>query len=156
MHQLVQAGVALYNPDNPKRPVNSPHAVYQIAPEILKLLQTYKAGKYKANLKTYLSAAKTLTEMYAKEREMAMVPLKLRDGVEIALSPGTHSLLIKAIAEEFAPRFIADGRLVYIGDTGDKNGYLSVDLLAGLGVKLDNHGKLPDVVTLGSGTTGSS
>jgi len=77
---------------------------------------------------------------------MAMVPLKLRDGVEIALSPGTHSLLIKAIVEEFAPRFIADGRLVYVGDTGDKNGYFDVDLLAGLGVKLDNHGKLPDAV----------
>jgi len=30
MHQFVQAGIALYNPDDPSRPVNSPHAVYQI------------------------------------------------------------------------------------------------------------------------------
>ena len=27
MHQLVDAGIALYNPDNPQRPVNSPNAV---------------------------------------------------------------------------------------------------------------------------------
>lgn len=31
-HQLVQAGVVLYNPDDPSRPVNSPKAVYQISP----------------------------------------------------------------------------------------------------------------------------
>lgn len=32
MHQFVQAGVALYNPDQPGRPVISPHAVYRIEP----------------------------------------------------------------------------------------------------------------------------
>jgi hypothetical protein len=30
MHQFCDAGVALYNPDKPDRPVNSPKAVYQI------------------------------------------------------------------------------------------------------------------------------
>jgi hypothetical protein len=32
MHQMVDAGIALYNPDDPRRPVNSPKSVYQIAP----------------------------------------------------------------------------------------------------------------------------
>jgi hypothetical protein len=32
MHQFVQAGLALYNPDDLGRPVNSPRAVYRIAP----------------------------------------------------------------------------------------------------------------------------
>jgi len=32
------------------------------------------------------------------------------------------------------------------GDTGDKYGYFDVDFLAELGIVLDNHGKLPDVV----------
>src|SRR5512136_610237 len=35
MHQFVAAGIALYNPDDPKRPVNSPKAVYQIEPNTL-------------------------------------------------------------------------------------------------------------------------
>jgi hypothetical protein len=39
-------------------------------------------------LEEHLSIHKTLAEMYAKEREMAMVPLKIGDGVEIALSAG--------------------------------------------------------------------
>src|ERR1035438_8097304 len=41
MHQLVAAGIALYNPDNPARPVNSPKAVYQIEPDTLKVRRTF-------------------------------------------------------------------------------------------------------------------
>ena len=44
------------------------------------------------------------------------------------------------------PRFVAEGVLVYVGDTGDKYGYLDADPLARLGMSLDGHGKLPDVV----------
>jgi len=146
MHQFVQAGVALYNPDKPDRPVNSPHAAYQIAPEVLAVLRTYKTKKYRQQLAEHLSVHKTLAKMYARQREVAMVPLKLRDGLEIALSAGDHSLLIKAIVEEFGPRFIAGGKLVYVGDTGNKYGYFDVNLLSSVGVVLDNRGKLPDVV----------
>src|ERR1039457_6154487 len=39
MHQFVDAGIALYNPDKPDRPVNSPAAVYQIEPAALALLR---------------------------------------------------------------------------------------------------------------------
>ena len=146
MHQFVQAGIAIYNPDKQSRPVNSPHAVYQLSPELLEVLQAYGTSEYQVNLEEYLSIHQTLAAMYAREREMAMVPLKVKEGVEIALSAGNHSLLIKAVVEEFAPRFVFGGRLVYVGDTGDKYGYFDVDLLAALGVVLDNHGKLPDVV----------
>ncbi|MGK4233801.1 hypothetical protein ACK2MR_22115 [Providencia hangzhouensis] len=38
MHQFCDAGVALYNPDKPDRPVNSPKAVYQIEPAVLSLI----------------------------------------------------------------------------------------------------------------------
>jgi len=144
MHQFVQAGIARYNPDEPGRPVNSPHAVYQITPELLEVLRTYKTRAYRAKLGKYLLAHKTLAKMYAKEREMAMAPMKVKSGVEITLSAGDHSLLIKAIEEECVPRFVAEGVLVYVGDTGDKYGYLDADLLAQLGMSLDGHGKLPD------------
>jgi len=36
--------------------------------------------------------------------------------------------------------------LIYAGDTGDKWGYFDAVLLASLGVKVDSHGKMPDVV----------
>nr|VFJ67023.1 MAG: BsuBI/PstI restriction endonuclease C-terminus [Candidatus Kentron sp. DK] len=40
IHQLCDAGIVLYNPDDPNRPVNSPKAVYQIEPAALALLRS--------------------------------------------------------------------------------------------------------------------
>jgi BsuBI/PstI restriction endonuclease domain len=62
------------------------------------------------------------------------------------LCPGEHSELIRDIIEEFAPRFAPNGVLIYAGDTGDKMGYFDHNSLAMLGVTVDNHGKMPDVV----------
>lgn len=60
--------------------------------------------------------------------------------------PHSDSQLIRAIIEEFAQRFAPGSILVYAGDTGDKWGYFDAPLLAELGVDVDLHGKMPDVV----------
>ncbi|MGB9152818.1 MAG: BsuBI/PstI family type II restriction endonuclease [Alphaproteobacteria bacterium] len=146
MHQFMQGGLVVYNPDNPSRPVNSPHAVYQVTPETLTLLRTYGAGKWDVQLAAYSSEQKGLASKYAREREMSLVPVTVAPGKKIQISPGEHSLLIKAIIEEFAPRFVPGGVLIYAGDTGEKMGYFDRERLAGLGVTVDSHGKMPDVV----------
>ena len=43
-------------------------------------------------------------------------------------------------------RFVPEGRLIYVGDTGNKWGYFDNAFLAELGVKTDTHGKMPDVI----------
>lgn len=146
MHQFVRAGIAIYNPDDPTRPVNSPKAVYQIAPPVLALLQTFGTPEWDAALAKYLTHAKTLAERYAAEREMNMIPVVTADGKTLRLTPGEHSVLIKAIVEEFAARFAPGSTLLYAGDTGDKMGYFDKGLMALLGVTVDSHGKMPDVV----------
>lgn len=146
MHQFCEAGVALYNPDKPDRPVNSPKAVYQIEPAALVLLRTFDTPAWHDSLAAYLAERETLVARYAKEREQNRVPLEIALGQQITLSPGEHSELIRAIIEDFAPRFAPGSVLVYVGDTGDKWGYFDAALLAGLGVDVDSHGKMPDVV----------
>ena len=146
MHQLVAASIALYNPDNPVRPVNSPKAVYQIQPDTLTLLRSFATAAWNKNLATYLETRQTLVARYAQEREMQKLPVSLATGDTIRLSPGNHSELIKAIIEEFAPRFVPGGVLVYAGDTGDKWAYFDKELMTKLGVAVDGHGKMPDVV----------
>ncbi len=146
MHQMVDAGIALYNPDDPERPVNSPKAVYQIAPAALALVRCYGTSGWDAALANFLRENETLAARYAKERAMHQIPVHLPQGEEIALSPGGHSELIKAIIEAFAPRFAPGSTLVYAGDTGDKWGYFDEILLQQLGVTVDAHGKMPDVV----------
>jgi hypothetical protein len=146
MHQLVAAGIALYNPDEPDRPVNSPKAVYRIEHDTLKLLRKFGTKSWNSCLRKYLKARTTLAARYAREREMRKLPVQLATGETIRLSPGAHSELIKKIIEEFGPRFVPSASLIYAGDTGHKWGYFDRELLAKIGVVVDGHGKMPDVV----------
>lgn len=146
MHQFCDAGIALYNPDQLDRPVNSPKAVYQIEPFVLALLRTFDTQRWHENLAEYLARRESLVARYANAREQNRVPVEIMPGRKISLSPGEHSELIREIIENFAPRFAPGSVLVYAGDTGDKWGYFDAALLSELGVEVDAHGKMPDVV----------
>ena len=146
VHQFVDAGIAVYNPDKPDRPVNSPAAVYQIEPSALALLRSFDTKAWHENLTAYLAKRQTLAARYALERKQNLVPVQIAPGKEITLSPGEHSELIRAIIEDFGARFVPGGVLIYAGDTGDKWGYFDAPTLAKLGVNVDSHGKMPDVV----------
>ena len=146
MHQMVQAGIALYNPDKPDRPTNSPKAVYQISPAAIAVIKKYGGGEWAQSVTAFKKEASTLAARYAKERQMDMVQVKVRNGLEVKLSPGSHNDLIKAAIEEMAPRFIPGAMLVYIGDTGEKWGFFDSGLAAQIDLSVDAHGKMPDVV----------
>jgi hypothetical protein len=146
IHQFVEAGIATYNPDNPDRAVNSPKAVYRVSTEFLSMVKAYGSSEWDSELKHFKKTQMTLTAKYAKCRELNMIPVALKDGSELRLSPGEHSQLIKEIIEEFGPRFAPGSKLVYVGDTGNKYGYYDKELLLMIGVDLDDHGKMPDVI----------
>jgi hypothetical protein len=146
MHQMVQAGIALYNPDKPDRPTNSPKAVYQISPAALQVVKAYKTRTWRRKLAAFKKSVSTLVEQYAQERQMDMVQVRVRDGLAVSLSPGKHNELIRLIIEDMAPRFMPGATLVYIGDTGDKWGFFDKELAAQLGLNVEEHGKMPDVV----------
>lgn len=146
LHQFCDGGIALYNPDEPDRPVNSPKACYQIAAELHKVLLTYGTAAWKKSLEEHMANISTLVEQYAMARKMEMIPLKLNDGTNLILSPGAHSQLIKDIIVEFGPRFVPEAEVIYIGDTGAKEDHFKKERLAELGVTVDRKGKLPDVV----------
>ena len=146
MHQMVQAGIALYNPDMPDRPTNSPKAVYQISPAALQVVKAYKTRTWSRKLAAFKKSVSTLVEQYAQERQMDMVQVRVRDGQAVSLSPGKHNDLIRLIIEDMAPRFLPGATLVYIGDTGDKWGFFDKELAAQLGLNVEEHGKMPDVV----------
>lgn len=146
MHQFLEAGIACYNPDKPERPVNSPAAVYQIEPTTLALLRTFGSAAWRSRLTAYLAGRETLIARYAMERSQNRVPVTIAPGKRISLSPGEHSELIRSVIEDFGSRFVPGGVLVYAGDTGEKMGYFDIVLLDQLGVAIDSHGKMPDVV----------
>ena len=145
-HQMVQAGIALYNPDKPDRPVNSPKAVYQISPAALKVIKSYKTNIFEKELADFIEKQSTLSAQYAHEREMNMVSVRIKEDYHIKISPGKHSELIRDIIEQMAPRFLQNSTLVYVGDTGEKWGYYDQELAGNLLFNVKQHGKMPDVI----------
>ena len=147
VHQFVQMGMVIANPDKPSRPVNSPNNRYQIAPDLLECLRTVGTDRWPGTLQAYLqSVGGALRRLAARERKMPMIPVTLLDGVELNLTAGRHSELVREILDEFCPRFTPGGFIIYLGDTGDKDRLRRADYFERLGVTIDPHGKMPDLV----------
>lgn len=144
--QLVAAGILVHNPDKPDRSVNSSANCYQVTEPALVLFRKFGSKGWKTVLNEFLTKQGTLAAQYKKDRDLRKIPLRINEGVEIAISPGKHSELIRSVIENFGPCFVPGGELVYVGDTGKKWGYFDEKLLSSLGVKVEEHGKMPDVV----------
>lgn len=144
MHQFVQMGLVVENPDKPDRPINSPKWCYQLHQQALSLLQVYGSQRWEEALKNYTVSVTNLLK--DKKRNIPMIPISLPDGQAIQLSSGGQNVLIKDILESFCPRFTPEGVVLYIGDAGDKFIINEVQKFREMGIELDRHGKMPDVV----------
>lgn len=146
LHQFVQARIVDYNPENPNLPVNSPKAHYAITKEALEVVKSYSSPFWDEALQSFISIVGKLTEVYQKERILNLIPIKLHTGEVLKLSAGKHNEVQVAIVEQFAPRFANGGQLLYLGDTAKKDLFLNEEGLQELGIPINQHSKLPDVV----------
>lgn len=146
VHQFVEAGLIHPNPDDPARPINSGKTVYQVDAAALELFRAFGTRAWIKRLQTYLSFVETLRARYEQQRQMARIPIRLPRGKNITLSPGGQNVLVEQILREFCPRFVPGSTPVYVGDTADKWAYFDAELLTTLGIEIDAHGKMPDVI----------
>ncbi len=144
MHQFIQMGLVVENPDQPDRPINSPKWCYQLHQQALLLLQAYSSQQWEEARRNYtLSVANLLQN---KSRNLPHIPVTLPDGRSIQLSSGGQNNLIKDILESFCPRFTPGGIILYVGDAGDKFIINELQKLQELGIELNRRGKMPDLV----------
>lgn len=148
IRQFVEAGVVVANPDEPRRPVNSPNYCYQVPAELLSVLRTFGTDAWQRALDAWLASVPRLREVWAAERSMAMIAVTLPDGSDIGLSPGGQNLLIARIIEEFCPRFTPGGQVLYLGDAAHGDLVDRRDVLAQHGIVIRDHSRIPDVVVL--------
>lgn len=146
IHQFLDAGIVIINPDDPSRPTNSPKAVYQIEADLLGLIRTFGTAEWEKGLQKHLASIETLKAKYAQERKMNRIPVEVMPGKKIALSPGGQNVLIERILKDFCEVFTPGGTVAYVGDTDNKWAYFDDLLLGSLGVTIEAHGKMPDVV----------
>jgi len=146
VHQFLQASLVVDNPDDKNRPTNSPKAVYQIEPKAYELLKTYGTPSWEKMLEGYRTSVKSLREKYAQERDKRLIPVMINDDTTIHLTPGGQNVLTEKIITEFIPQFVGDGKVIYVGDTAEKFSHFDKQFLSELGVEVEPHGKMPDVI----------
>lgn len=147
LHQMMQAGVVVRNPDEPGLPTNSPRTRYALTEEALAVVRSFGTLDFDAAAMEFRQEqAGGLAERYARPRKRRGVVVRLPSGDEVVLSPGTHNELQRRIVEEFLLHFIRQPQLLYLGDTDEKGFLMETEQLLRLGVPVSEHGKLPDVV----------
>jgi hypothetical protein len=151
LHQFVAALLVEENPDQPDRPVNSPKWCYQIHPRALNLLRSVGESAFEQRVREYLAEVPGLRETYAKARDLQRIPVTLPNGKAVTLSPGGQNLLLKQMIEDFCGYFTPGGHVLYVGDADTKWAVFEQDALATLGVTVDRHGKMPDLIVHMSG-----
>ncbi len=146
LHQFYQAGIAEYNPDDNTLPTNSPNAHYALAERVAAVLREYGTAKWTRAVKKLRQENGALTDRYDRKRELQRIPITLPNGKKLHLSPGSHSMVQAAILKEFAPRFAGGAQVLYLGDTAKKNLVMEKGRLEELGIIINEHDKLPDVI----------
>jgi hypothetical protein len=146
VHQFLQGGLILHNPDQPDRPVNSGKTTYQVNSFALDVLRAYGQRHWALALRRYQLRVDALKERWEKERKLQRLPVVLPDGADLTLSPGGQNVLIAALVKDFCPMFTPGGRVLYVGDAEEKFAVFDRDRLEALGVVIEEHGKMPDLV----------
>lgn len=146
VHQFLAAGFIVQNPDDPQRAINSAKTTYQVTPEALELLRTYGTQDWKLALERYRLTVDALAERWERARKLERIPVTYPDGTEMTLSPGGQNVLIAALVEDFCPAFTPGARVLYVGDADEKFSVFDSAMLEELGVKIDEHGKMPDLI----------
>lgn len=146
LHQFVRAGVADYNLFDAALPTNSPHAHYAVSEPALAAARTFGTSRWPAAVGRFRREDEGFRSRRNREQERHLVPVETPDGHQLALSPGNHNLLQKAVVEQFAPRFAPGARLLYLGDAAKKDLVVDDVRLRALGFVITSHQKLPDIV----------
>jgi type II restriction enzyme len=146
IHQMVAAGILVQNADDMDRATNSGDYSYRPTEIGLEALRAYGTPGWQAALTRFHEEWVSLRERWEAAREWHRVPVRLLDDTTVTLSEGKHSALIAAIVEDFAAYFTPAGKVIYLGDTGQKWVVNEEEYMAGLGIVVDPHGKMPDVL----------
>ena len=146
IHQFEQARLVDRNPDDPGLPTNSPRTHYGLTNEGLRVIRLYRVIGWEAELAAFLSSYGALFEINQRRCQMRGVPIRTSTGEEIRLSPGRYNRLQAPVVTAFGPRFATESTLLYFGDAADKTLHLDRKKLDQLGVPVNEHGRLPDVM----------
>lgn len=148
LKQFTEVGFTLHNDDDPSRPPNSSKNCYKLSEQALEVVRTFGTPLWDDAIAAYRENFETQRQLYRAARKQGSFDIVFPSGKEISLRAGGQNTLIADMVEKFCPQFIDNGKILYIGDAGDKYVVYDTETLAQLGVVLDRHGKMPDLIVL--------
>lgn len=125
------------------------HAIsvsYKLTDAALAVLHTFGTPESDDLVTRYLEEAPGLLAIYRAVRDLTRIPVTIPGGVELTLGAGEQNMLIKQLINDFCAYFIPGGDVLYIGDADSELMHFDEKKLAQLGVVVNTHGKLPDLV----------
>ncbi|MGK8509674.1 BsuBI/PstI family type II restriction endonuclease [Nocardia asiatica] len=146
LHQFRDSGFVIYNEDDPGRAPNSKDNNYRVNPLALAAIRLYGTQGFAGAVEDYLVEAPGLLVKYQAAREMTRIPVTLPGGKKITLSGGGQNVLIERIIYDFCGYFVPGGDVLYVGDAAKKFEHFEVQALASLGVTVNTHGQMPDLI----------
>ena len=147
---LVLADLIINSAKNPNAATNDPTRGYTLNSDFKSLILNYGTGQWDIKLKLFLKNRPSLSEIFARKRDVVKIPIKIPGGKILEFSQGGHNQLQREIIEEFLPRFGPGCNILYIGDTSNKYLFRDDALLKTLGVFELSHDELPDIIAFDS------
>lgn len=146
---LVDSGMVIQNADDPNRVTNSGLNNYILSDSFKKLLDAYLSNNTEYNIIKNEFVDSVTIERRDNIEKLKKKPVIINSPIldrELILSPGDHNIIEKFIVEDIFPKIAPNFQLVYIGDTKSKNLFIDYDICKTIGLTIDVHTKIPDVI----------
>lgn len=146
---LVDSGMVIQNADDPNRVTNSGLNNYILSDSFKTLLDAYnydyaKFEELKGEFVDSVTIERRNSISKLKKKPVTISSSSLKE--ELVLSPGDHNIIEKFIVEDIFPKISPDFQLVYVGDTKLKNLFINQHICKIIGLNIDVHTKIPDVI----------
>ena len=142
----VAALVVTNSAKNPDANTNDGTRGFALNPAAAKAIRKFGTPEWQKETSEFLQGRQSLAEQLERNRNLARIPVQIKDGVMLTFSAGGHNLLQKQIIETFLPIFGFGAQVLYVGDTANKSLFVDQPGLTDLAFFELAHDKLPDVV----------
>jgi len=145
---LVQAGLVVRSAKQETASTNDGTRGYAISKAAAKLITLFGTRAWKTAVAKFRESHRSLTEALERPVKKGMVEVNFPDGKKLQLSAGPHNRIQKAVIEKFLPSFLKKPRVLYLGDTAKKELLMDRPRLEALGLDLNEHDRLPDIIVV--------
>lgn len=122
---------------------NSPDHTYKLTSSFFQLMKMYKKKGWSITKKSFIKKNGLTVHTNKKNKKDYRIKVGSKN---IELTNSKHGQLTKQTFEEYLPKYIPNGKCLYIDDTSKQNKYINSRMLNKLKINITEHGIRPDMI----------